>query len=168
MPRHINITWQINKSNTLTKIVFGYSQSIKAGNNVRLDSPLLDIFLSTFRMNTQVLDILQFVIGSLNCTKLIKILYDLSTMYETLQTVKDLINSSNNSTYKNLRQDRAQKHNCSEIQVCPKVLNKFIVSGLILCYKKNQQDATLAVLFISNCKITLHVSDVFCFHHQEY
>ena len=28
-----------------------------------------------------------------------------------------------------------------------------------LCYIKNQQDATLAVLFISNCKITLHVSD---------
>ena len=27
-----------------------------------------------------------------------------------------------------------------------------------LYYIKNQQDATLAVLFISNCKITLHVS----------
>jgi len=26
----------------------------------------------------------------------------------------------------------------------------------------------LAVLFISNCKITLHVSDAFCVHHQEY
>jgi len=24
------------------------------------------------------------------------------------------------------------------------------------------------VLFISNCKITLHVSDAFCVHHQEY
>ena len=35
-------------------------------------------------------------------------------------------------------------------------------------YIKNQQDATLAVLFISNCKITLHVSDAFCVHHQEY
>jgi hypothetical protein len=34
-----------------------------------------------------------------------------------------------------------------------------------LYYIKNQQDATLAVLFISNCKITVHVSDVFCFHH---
>ena len=33
---------------------------------------------------------------------------------------------------------------------------------------KNQQDATLAVLFISNCKITPHVSDAFCVHHQEY
>ena len=32
---------------------------------------------------------------------------------------------------------------------------------------KNQQDAALAVLFISNCKITLHVSDAFCVHHQE-
>ena len=35
-------------------------------------------------------------------------------------------------------------------------------------YAKNQQDATLAVLFISNCKITLHVSDAFCVHDQEY
>jgi len=35
-------------------------------------------------------------------------------------------------------------------------------------YIKNHQDATLAVLFISNCKITLHVSDAFCVHHQEY
>ena len=32
----------------------------------------------------------------------------------------------------------------------------------------NQQDATLAVLFISNCKITLHISDVHRVHHQEY
>ena len=38
---------------------------------------------------------------------------------------------------------------------------------LILHYIKNQQVATLAVLFISNCKITLHVSDAFCVHHQE-
>ena len=29
-------------------------------------------------------------------------------------------------------------------------------------YIKNQLDATLAVLFISHCKITLHVSDAFC------
>jgi hypothetical protein len=36
----------------------------------------------------------------------------------------------------------------------------------LLYYIKNQQDATLAVLFISNCKITLHVSDAFCVHHQ--
>ena len=35
-------------------------------------------------------------------------------------------------------------------------------------YIKNQQDATLAVLFISNCKITLHVSDASRVHHQEY
>ena len=28
-----------------------------------------------------------------------------------------------------------------------------------LYYIKNQKDATLAVLFISDCKITLHVSD---------
>ena len=41
-----------------------------------------------------------------------------------------------------------------------------IVFGIY--YIKNQQDVTLAVLFISNCKITLHVSDAFCFHHQEY
>ena len=31
-----------------------------------------------------------------------------------------------------------------------------------LYYIKNQQDATLAVLFTSNCKITLRVSDAFC------
>ena len=37
-----------------------------------------------------------------------------------------------------------------------------------LYYIKNQQDATLAVSFISHCKITLHVSDAFCVHHQEY
>ena len=37
-----------------------------------------------------------------------------------------------------------------------------------LYYIKNQQDATLALLFISNCKITLHVSDAFCVHHQDY
>ena len=35
-------------------------------------------------------------------------------------------------------------------------------------YIKSQQDATLAVLFNSICKITLHVSDAFCVHHQEY
>jgi hypothetical protein len=35
-------------------------------------------------------------------------------------------------------------------------------------YIKNQLDAPLAVLFISHCKITLHVSDAFCVHHQEY
>jgi len=33
---------------------------------------------------------------------------------------------------------------------------------------KEPTDATLAVLFISNCKITLHVSDVHRFHHQKY
>ena len=38
---------------------------------------------------------------------------------------------------------------------------------LSLYYIKNQQDATLELLFISHCKITLHVSDAFCVHHQE-
>ena len=42
----------------------------------------------------------------------------------------------------------------------------FTVIGLY--YIKKQQDATLAVLFINHCKITLHVSDAFCVHHQEY
>ena len=37
-----------------------------------------------------------------------------------------------------------------------------------LYYIKNQQDATLVVLFITNCKNTLHVSDAFCVQHQEY
>jgi len=90
---------------------------------------MFDIFNSTFRMNIEILDIVQFVHRTTNCTKLIKLLYELSTMYETLKTVKDSINSSNISTYKNLRQDRAQKRNCSETQVSPKVLNKFITSG---------------------------------------
>jgi len=33
---------------------------------------------------------------------------------------------------------------------------------------KNQQDATLAELFITNCKFTLHSSDASRVHHQEY
>jgi len=37
-----------------------------------------------------------------------------------------------------------------------------------LHYVKNQRDTTFAVMFISNCKITLHVSDALCAHHQEY
>ena len=46
---------------------------------------------------------------------------------------------------------------------------KFEFPCIISSYHiKNQQDATLAVLFISNCKITLHVSDASCVHHQEY
>ena len=39
---------------------------------------------------------------------------------------------------------------------------------ITLYYIKNQLDAALAVLFISHCKITLHVSGAFCVHHQEY
>ena len=39
---------------------------------------------------------------------------------------------------------------------------------ITLYYINNQLDATLAVLFISHCKITLHVLDAFCVHHQEY
>ena len=39
---------------------------------------------------------------------------------------------------------------------------------ITLYYIKNQLDADLAVLFISHCKITLHVSDAFCVHHQDY
>ena len=37
-----------------------------------------------------------------------------------------------------------------------------------LYYIKNQQDANLAVLFISNCKFTLRVSDASRVQHQEY
>jgi hypothetical protein len=43
-----------------------------------------------------------------------------------------------------------------------------ICTGVVVYYIKNQLDAALAVLFISHCKITLHVSDAFCVHHQEY
>ena len=45
-------------------------------------------------------------------------------------------------------------------------LLKFILHHLY--YIKKQLDATLAVLFISHCKITLYISDAFCVHHQEY
>ena len=38
-------------------------------------------------------------------------------------------------------------------------LSRNVDKKLLLYYIKNQRDATLAVLFISNCKITLHVSD---------
>jgi len=41
-------------------------------------------------------------------------------------------------------------------------------NSIVLYYIKNQQDATLVILFISNYKITLHVSEAFCVHHQEY
>jgi len=55
------------------------------------------------------------------------------------------------------------------------VTNSFAMNSMFqfpciitLYYIKSQQDATLVVLFISHCKITLHVSDAFCVHHQEY
>ena len=47
------------------------------------------------------------------------------------------------------------------------VIAKLKPLKLGLRYIKNQQDATLAVLFTSNSKITLHVLDVFCVHDQE-
>jgi len=80
-------------------------------------------------MNIQVSDIVQFVHRTQNCTKIIKLFYKFSTKQETLKTVKDIINSANNSTYKNLRHDGAQKSNRSETQVYPKVMNKFIIIG---------------------------------------
>ena len=52
--------------------------------------------------------------------------------------------------------------------IVPPFRLKYSTLIIILYYIKNQQDATLAVLFISNCKITLRVSDAFCVHHQEY
>jgi len=42
------------------------------------------------------------------------------------------------------------------------------INNHLLYYIKKQLDAALSVLFISQCKITLHVSDAFCVHHQEY
>ena len=72
-----------------------------------------------------------------------------------------------------------QRHDCknisSTITAIRNLLSAFpaleeiaIKCYYFLYYMKNQQDATLAVFFISNCKITLHVSEDFCFHHQEY
>jgi hypothetical protein len=53
--------------------------------------------------------------------------------------------------------------------VCTVFMFEFpCIISLYYKYIKNQQDATLAVLFISNFKITLHVSEAFCVHHQEY
>ena len=43
------------------------------------------------------------------------------------------------------------------------ICRKALVSNY---YIKNQQDATLAVLLISNCKITQHVSDASFVHHS--
>jgi len=50
-------------------------------------------------------------------------------------------------------------------QLCLTVISEYKIH---IYYIKNQQDATLAVLFISHCKITLHVPDAFRVHHQEY
>jgi len=38
-------------------------------------------------------------------------------------------------------------------------IGRIIKNFVVIYYIKNQQDATLAVLFINNCKITLHVSE---------
>jgi hypothetical protein len=53
------------------------------------------------------------------------------------------------------------------LRINPLVLS-FVAILAVLYYIKDEQDATLAVMFISNCKITLHISDAFCVHHQEY
>ena len=41
-------------------------------------------------------------------------------------------------------------------------------NNLDIYYIKNKRDATLAVWFINNCMNTLHVSDAYRLHHQEY
>ena len=50
--------------------------------------------------------------------------------------------------------------------LCPARENTFFMFEVTcivsLYYIKNQEDAALAVLFISHCKITLHISDAFC------
>ena len=50
-------------------------------------------------------------------------------MYEALKIVTDHVNRTNNNTYKNLRQHRAQKNNRSETQASMRALNKFIIIG---------------------------------------
>ena len=58
---------------------------------------------------------------------------------------------------------------CKKLPVIQHVgLHHRVTNKFQLYYIKNQLYATLAVLFISHCKITLHVSDAFCVHHQEY
>ena len=54
---------------------------------------------------------------------------------------------------------------CSVVAACLQVV--VCVLGAVY-HIKNQQDATLAVLFISHCKITLRVSDASCVHHQQF
>jgi len=65
------------------------------------------------------------------------------------------------------------------LSVCVNVTSREPLDGVLnfmfefpyiisLYYIKNQQDVTLTVLFISNCKITLHVSDASRVNHQEY
>ena len=47
--------------------------------------------------------------------------------------------------------------------------SNFSIARIVsLYYIRNQEDATLAVLLINHCKITLHVSDTFWAQHQEY
>ena len=78
--------------------------------------------------------------------------FKISEYREILLTVKD----------KEIEQFRIIKREC----LCHFIFE--IPCIVSLYYIKNQQDATLTVLFICNCKIILHVSEAFCVHHQEY
>ena len=131
-----------NKSSTLTKIVFNILKMLRqAIKGDQINHSLTLSYLLLGRLE-KFQTLLQFVSRTPNCTKIISIFFELSTIFETLKTVKDLISSSNNSTYKNLRQNRAQKFNCSETQVSPQVLNKFVSSCSIFfcfCLRQNKK-----------------------------
>jgi len=45
-------------------------------------------FVYTFRINIQLLDVAKYVYRTPNCTKVIKMLYELSKIHETLKILK--------------------------------------------------------------------------------
>ena len=89
-------------------------------------------------------------------------------MSVTLSDLKNLEVSIHFS--KNLKCEITRKSNLLE-WLCPmrtdRQMNIQSNRQIELYYIKNQQDATLAVLFISHWNITLHVSDASRVHHQE-
>jgi len=90
-----------------------------------------------------------------------KLIFEISFFEKPVEKIEASLQSDNNNRYFTWRPIYIFYH------ISLNFMFEFpcIVS---LYYVRNQQDATLAVSFISHCKITLHVSDTFCVHHQEY
>jgi hypothetical protein len=51
--------------------------------------------------------------------------------------------------------------------VCRNERNVRLIETKFMLYKEPTR-CNIGSVFISHCKITLHVSDAFCVHHQEY